>query len=42
MRKFLINGQVGILIKTNGNYGLLKFEFGQYVFNLNKLTNEIL
>lgn len=44
MRKFIINGQIGELIKTNGNYGLLKFENGsQFVYNLLSLTkNEIL
>lgn len=32
------NNLIGILIQTNKNYGLFKFEDGsKFVFNLNKL-----
>ena len=38
MTKIKIGNNIGTLIKKQGTYGLFKFEFGQFVFNLNSLN----
>lgn len=37
--KINYRGHIGELIKKEGNFGLFKFEFGQFVFNLNSKLN---
>jgi len=36
--KIKVNKSIGTLIKIEGSYGLIKFEFGQFCFNLNGIT----
>lgn len=36
--KIRINTKIGVLIKTEGTYGLIKFDTGKYVFNLSKIS----
>ena len=38
--KIRVNTQVGVLIKTEGTYGLIKFNNGQFVFNLSKIPDK--
>jgi len=33
-------GVLGTIIKIEGTYGLIKFNHGQFVFNLNKILDE--
>ena len=33
-------GILGTIIKIDGTYGLIKFNHGQFVFNLNKIQTE--
>jgi len=39
-KKVKVNNQIGTIIKTQGTYGLIKFEHGQYVYNLNSFKQE--
>ena len=38
--KIKINKNIGTLVIIKGSYGLIKFEFGKFVFNLNKITEK--
>ncbi len=35
-----INNKKGKLIKKEGSYGLFKFAHGQFVFNINSITEK--
>ena len=38
--KIKVNTGVGTIIKIEGNYGLIKFKSGQFVFNLSKIESK--
>ena len=38
--KIIVNGSIGEIIKTEANYGLIRFNKGQFVFNLSKIEEK--
>ena len=38
--KIKINKSIGTLIKKEGAFGLIKFKFGKFVFNLSSITTK--